>query len=280
MGNTNPLGAFLRARRELVSPEDVGISPHGLRRVKGLRREEVATLAGISQDYYLRLEQGRDRNPSVQVLEALAGVLQLDSDATAYLSGLAGPRPHKAARPAAERVPVSIKYMLAQMPMPAFVHGRYFDVLAANPLAVALSPNMARGVNRLRAAFLDPRERELHRDWVQATAGVVAQLRASAGPAGDDPRLAALVGELSLKSDRFRSLWARHDVRRRETEISRMRHPEVGDLELYRDKLTVNGADGQLLVVYHAKPGSESAQALARLESLTDTGSSDNSPSG
>ncbi|GAA1912926.1 helix-turn-helix transcriptional regulator [Streptomyces durmitorensis] len=267
MENTNPLGAFLRARRELVSPEAVGITPHGLRRVKGLRREEVATLAGISSDYYLRLEQGRDHNPSVQVLEALAGVLQLDGDATAYLLGLSGSRPRKTVRPAAERVPVSIKYMLAQMPMPAFVHGRYFDVLAANPMARALSPNMAPGVNRLRAAFLDPRERELHRDWAQATVGVVAQLRASAGPAGDDPRLAALVGELSLKSDRFRSLWARHDVRRRETEVSRMRHPKVGDLELYREKLTINGTDGQLLVVYHAKPGSPSAQSLTRLGS-------------
>lgn len=132
-------------------------------------------------------------------------------------------------------------------------------------MARALSPNMARGVNRLRASFLDPRERELYRDWVQATARAVAQLRASFGPADDDPRLAALVGELSLKGDRFRSLWARHDVRRRETEVSRMRHPEVGDLDLYRDKLTVNGTDGQLLVVYHAKPESESARSLALL---------------
>ncbi|MEU9214033.1 helix-turn-helix domain-containing protein [Streptomyces sp. NPDC048415] len=173
MENTNPLGAFLRARRELVSPGDVGISQRGLRRVKGLRREEVAALAGISSDYYLRLEQVRERNPSVQVLEALADVLQLDSDATAYLLGLAGTRPRKAARPAAERVPVSMKYMVAQMPMPAFVQGKYFDVLAANPMARALSPNMARGVNRLRAAFLDPREWGLYRDWVQATAGVV-----------------------------------------------------------------------------------------------------------
>ncbi|MEU8357139.1 helix-turn-helix transcriptional regulator [Nonomuraea sp. NPDC048882] len=233
--------------------------------VPGLRREEVATLAGISSDYYLRLEQGRDRNPSAQVIEALARVLRLDEDATAYLRGLVGDRPRRESRGAPEKVPVSIRLLLDGMPQPAFVQGRYFDVLRANAMARALSPNLAPGVNRLRAAFLDPRERELHRDWAQATASVVAQLRASLGPGDDDPRLAALVGELSLKSDRFRALWARHDVRRRESQITRLRHPQAGDLELYRDKLAIAGADGQLLVVYHAEPGTESARRLAGL---------------
>jgi transcriptional regulator with XRE-family HTH domain len=188
MDDTNALGEFLRARRELVRPEDVGISAHGLRRVPGLRREEVAMLAGISSDYYLRLEQGRDRNPSVQVLEALAGVLHLDPDATAYMIGLIRTRPRRTARPTAEKVPASILHLVEEMPMPAFVQGRYFDVLAANRMARALSPNMVPGVNRLRAAFLDPREKELHRDWQNATVGVVGQLRAASGTEGDDPR--------------------------------------------------------------------------------------------
>ncbi|MFD8079778.1 helix-turn-helix domain-containing protein [Streptomyces sp. NPDC059718] len=268
MDGSNVIGDFLRARRELVRPEDVGLGGGGLRRVPGLRREEVAMLAGISSDYYLRLEQGRDRNPSVQVLESLAGVLRLDADATAYLIGLVGPKPRRTRRPAQEKVPGHILQLLGQLPMPALVQGKYLDVLAANALARALSPNNVPGVNRLRAAFLDPEERELHRDWQTATVNAVASLRAVAGPDPDDPRLAALVGELSLKSDRFRKLWARHDVHRREGALARMRHPQVGDMDLYREKLSVNGAEGQVLVIYHAEPGSEAARSLALLGSL------------
>ncbi|WP_405764615.1 helix-turn-helix domain-containing protein [Actinacidiphila glaucinigra] len=233
----------------------------------GLRREEVATLAGISADYHLRLEQGRDRNPSVQVLEALAGVLRLDADATAYLIGLVGPGPRRTRRPAQEKVPGHVLQLPAQLPMPALVQGRYFDVLAANAMARALSPNNAPGVNRLRAAFLDPQERELHRDWQTATVNAVASLRAVAGPDPGDPRLAALVRELSLKSARFRKLWARHDVHRREGALARIRHPQVGDMDLYREKLSIDGAEGQVLVVYHAEPGSESARSPALLGS-------------
>ncbi|MGI5525259.1 helix-turn-helix domain-containing protein [Micromonospora sp. CA-259024] len=269
MDATNQLGDFLRNRREQVRPEDVGLSPGvGLRRVPGLRREEVAMLAGISADYYLRLEQGRERHPSVQVLDALAGVLRLDPEATAYMIGLTRARSRRAARPATERVPASVLHLVRGLPMPAFVQSRYLDVLASNRMARALSPNLAPGVNRLRAAFLDPAERDFHRDWRQATASVVGQMRADSGGAADDPRLAALVGELSIKDDCFRRLWARHEVRRREGVISRLRHPEVGDLDLYCDKLAVAGADGQLLVIYHAEPGTESARLLALLGSI------------
>lgn len=268
MDSTNALGEFLRARRELVQPEDVGLRSTGLRRVPGLRREEVAMLAGISSDYYLRLEQGRDRHPSVQVLDALAGVLHLDTDATAYMIGLTRARSRKAPRPKPEKVPTSILYLLDQLQMPALVQGKYFDVLAANPTARAISPNWTPGVNRLRAAFLDPRERELHKDWATSTVSVVAGLRAAAGAEPDDPRMAALVGELSLKSDRFRRLWARHDVRRGEGARSRLHHPEVGDLDLYLEKLAIAGTDGQLLVIYHPEPGSDSARSLALLGSL------------
>lgn len=160
----------------------------------------------------------------------------MDADATAHLIGLTRPRPRRTTGPAPEKVPVSILCLLDQLQMPAFVQGRYLDVLAANPIARALSPNLAPGTNRLRAAFLDPRERDLYPDWAAATAGVVAQLRATAGVEGDDPRLAALVGELTLKSDHFRKLSARHDIRRRQSTTTRLHHPDVGDLDLYRDK--------------------------------------------
>jgi transcriptional regulator with XRE-family HTH domain len=193
METGNPLGEFLRARRELIGPEDVGLPRAGLRRVPGLRREEVAMLAGISAEYYLRLEQGRDRHPSAQVLEALARVLQLDAEATSYLIQLAQPKPRRRPR-RRERVPVGVELLLQTINVPAFVVNRYRDVLAANRLAQALSPLMAPGVNRLIALFTDPAARDYHPDWEQGTAAIVAQLRAEAGPDIDDPRLSALVG--------------------------------------------------------------------------------------
>jgi MmyB-like transcription regulator ligand binding domain len=152
--------------------------------------------------------------------------------------------------------------------MPAFVQDRYLNILAANPMAQALSPNMRPGVNRLLAAFLAPAEKDLHEDWEQSTAAAVGQLRAAMGAETDDPRMAALVGELSIKSDRFRRLWARQDVVRRAGGPARLHHPEVGDLELYREKLIVAGTDGQVLIIYHADPDSASAQALALLGTI------------
>ncbi|GAA1858063.1 helix-turn-helix transcriptional regulator [Asanoa iriomotensis] len=271
METNNVLGDFLRAHRERITPEDVGLGRGvGVRRVPGLRREEVAMLAGISSDYYLRLEQGRDRHPSVQVLDALARVLRLDADATAYLIGLSQPTSRTAARPTAgsTAIPESIRHLLDEQTSPAFVQTRWLDVIAANRMAIALTPNLSPGVNRLRAAFLDPAERAFHRDWAEAVAQAVAGLRADATGHGDDPRLATLVGELSLKSEEFRQLWARHDVRRPEGRFSLMHHPEVGDLDLYADKLIIAGTDGLVLGVYHAEPGSESARSLALLGSL------------
>ncbi|WP_203919300.1 helix-turn-helix domain-containing protein [Rugosimonospora africana] len=278
MDSTNALGEFLRARRELVRPEDAGIRSAGLRRVPGLRREEVATLAGISSDYYLRLEQGRDRNPSVQVLRALARVLRLDADATAYLIGLARPRPAAgAARPAsrarasrqAERVPASVLQLMdGWANNPAYVQNKVSDLLAVNTLATALSPNYVPGVNLLRAAFLDPAERELRRDWEEATEEGVATLRTQVGPDIDDPRLVELVGELSVRSDRFRRLWARHDVQPKRGRISRLHHPQVGDLDLQSNKFVISGTDGLVLVVFHAEPGTRNAELLGILGSL------------
>jgi len=263
------LGDYLRARRELVQPGSVGLPAGGVRRVAGLRREEVAMLAGISSDYYLRLEQGRDRNPSLGVLEALARVLHLDQAATDYLLSLAAPRPrHRRRRPKRETVPASIRQLLDVLSLPAFVEGRYFDVLAANGLARALSPNLQEGQNRLRAVFLDPAEQALYPDWDHATARVVAGFRESVGTDTDDPRFVQLVGELSLSSERFRHLWARHDVQVREGMPTRIHHPQVGDLTVSREKLAIGGADGQLLVIYHAQPGTSSAEKLGLLGSL------------
>ncbi|MEV4639335.1 helix-turn-helix transcriptional regulator [Actinoplanes sp. NPDC049548] len=271
MEDANPLGDYLRARRQLVSPSDVGLPPGGFRRVAGLRREEVAMLAGISADYYLRLEQGRDRHPSEQVLQALARVLQLDDSATDYLLGLSRPRSGPRSRPRRERVPVGIQQLIEVIGLPAFVEGRYFDVLAANAMAQALSPSLRVGANRLRSVFLDPAEQELYPDWEQDLAGMVAVFRSSVGTAADDPRCTQLVGELSAASANFRRLWARHDVKVRQGARTRLRHPEVGELSLRREKLEIGGSDGQLLVIYHAEPGTASARALALLGSITAT---------
>ena len=268
MQDANPLGDYLRARRELVRPEQVGLRSTGRRRVPGLRREEVALLAGVSADYYLRLEQGRDRHPSAQVLEALARVLQLDESATAYLMGLARQRPKTAARPRRERVPAGIRLLLETIGLPAFVEGRFFDVLAANPMARALSPGLRPGANRLRSVFLDPAERDLHPDLDRALARMVAGFRLSVGDGAADPRCVQLVGELSVASEQFRRLWARHDVQVREGAVERMRHPQLGELLLRREKLEISGSGGQLLVIYHAEPGTASADLLGLLGSL------------
>ncbi|MGH1548399.1 helix-turn-helix domain-containing protein [Leifsonia poae] len=261
----NSLGEYLRARRELVDPAAVGLRVTGVRRTPGLRREEVATLAGISADYYLRLEQGRDRHPSAQVLTALARVFDLDPDATAYLLSLAEPKPAAARRAVRRTVPKGILQLLDSLDLPAFVEDRMFDVLAANPLATALSPAIAPGSNRLRSLFLDDAERALYPDWEQATAGLIASFRASIGSDVADPRIAQLVGELSLRSEHFRRLWARHDVRGLGGGAARLDHPRLGMLELSREKLPIGDSGGQLLVIYHAEPGSATAAALRTL---------------
>ncbi|WP_378789726.1 helix-turn-helix domain-containing protein [Nonomuraea fastidiosa] len=266
----NLLGDYVRARRELVTPEQAGIPASGVRRVPGLRREEVALLAGISADYYLRLEQGRDRNPSPQVLEALARALQLDDDATAYLLRLGAQRPRRRRRrPRKESVPEGVAKLIAALPLPAYVEGRYLDVLAANDLATALSPRLAAGRNRLRDTFLDPAEQALHPGWENAAPGMVAGFRASVGTDIDDPRFIELVGELSLASPHFARLWARHDVGTCEGAAKLLAHPQVGELWLNRERLGVQGAPGRTLVVMHPDPGTGSAEKLALLASIT-----------
>jgi transcriptional regulator with XRE-family HTH domain len=262
------IGDYLRARRELVRPEEVGLSGiDGRRRVPGLRRSEVALLAGASTDYYVRLEQGRDQHPSEQVLEALARALQLDDDATAHLRRLASPPPRprrRSSRP--EQVPAGILRLIESWSeTPALVESRYTDVLAANSLATALAPYFAVGTNLVRATFLDPRVRDMYEDWESITEDAVAALRALIGPDVEDPRLNELVGELSVRSERFRKLWARHDSRPKRSDTARIDHPQVGTLELSYEKLPIPDTDRQTLFVYHAEPGSPSAQGLALL---------------
>jgi len=266
--STHALGAYLRARRDLVTPRQAGVPDAGVRRVPGLRREEVAMLAGISADYYLRLERGRDRNPSVQVLESIARVLQLDDDGFAHLMALTAEVPRRRRRrPRKETPPAGSLKLLDSLSQPAFIEDRYFDILAANRMATVLSPGLAVGGNQLRDLFLEPAEQALHPEWENVTECFVANLRQAVGTDIDDPRFIELTGELSLASPRFRELWARHEVRGQRGTPLRINHPQVGEMTLNRERLTINGTDGLMLVVYHPDAGSSDADKLALLAS-------------
>ncbi|MEU5640815.1 helix-turn-helix transcriptional regulator [Streptomyces milbemycinicus] len=267
----NALGGFLRARRAQLRPEDTGLPTSGRRRVPGLRREEVATLAGVSTDYYMRLEQGRERRPSQQILEAVARALQLDDEAVAHLYRVATPTTRRTRRaPRVERVAPHLRRLLdTWSDTPAFVLGHALDILARNRLAGALYAGFTHSDNLLRKTFLDPAAHHFYGDWHRAAESSVATLRRAAGIDAEDPRLWELVGELSMKSAEFRVLWARHDVRGKTREAKLFHHAQVGDLELHYEAFTVNSAPTQQLIVYQAEPGSTSADALALLGSLS-----------
>lgn len=277
-GRENALGQFLRARREQVTPESSGIPDLGRRRVPGLRREELALLAGVSSDYYTRLEQGRDLHPSDEVLDALARALRLEEAATAHLHQLGRPRtrPHRRRRP--ESVDHGIVELMHTWALtPAFVLGRRTDVLTANPLAGALWGGFRSGGNLLRTVFLDAGATTTVNDWHQIAADAVASLRSSAGSDLDDPQLTTLVGELSLKNEDFRGLWARHDVRGKADGIKSFHHPLVGTLTLAYNSLRLP-EPGQTLVALHAKFHSPDDQALRLLESLVTAETSTTAP--
>jgi hypothetical protein len=214
------------------------------------------------------------------VLESLARVFRLDAIATEHLLSLSTARPAARRRPPREVVPAGILRLLDAINLPAFVESRMFDVLAANRLASAVSPNLRPGVNRLRTIFLDPAEQALYPDWEKTAGGLVAGFRASVGGDVDDPRTVQLVGELSLGSDKFRRLWARHDVTALAGGSLALCHPQLGRLELSREKLPIADSGGQILAIYHAEPGSESARALESLRLSVDTGSDQSSASG
>jgi transcriptional regulator with XRE-family HTH domain len=262
----NALGDFLRARRDQVRPEDVGLVPGGRRRAPGLRREELAMLAGISVEYYLRLERGRAHHPSPQILEALARALRLDAKATQHLYDLAGPIGPDT--PDVEAGAHALAELIEQFSMPAIVANRYQEVLAANPIATALSPEFTPGENFLRWRLLDPAARKLYVDWDDATASAVRGLRELRGPRPEDPRMEALVAELSSASPRFRELWRRTEVGYR-LGVHHMCHPLVGELFLYRNRLNAPYPGGEHVLMYRAKPGSPSALALEELRALS-----------
>ncbi|MCX4669519.1 helix-turn-helix transcriptional regulator [Streptomyces sp. NBC_01381] len=268
------LSEFLRTRRARLQPEDVGLPNFGRhRRVPGLRREELAQLAGVSVAYYTRLEQGNGRNVSGEVLDAIARALRLTDAEHAHLTHLAKPKQHKkkrAARPQQLR-PALRQLMDAMDAVPAYAVGRRSDILGWNRLAAALFGDWGALApeerNWARIVFLDPASRELYLDWEQKASDIVSFLRMDAGCFPNDPLLSALVGELSVKSEEFRSLWATHDVREKSHGTKRFRHPLVGEMTLSFETLRLPDDHDQSLVTYHAQPDSASAEALRLLAS-------------
>lgn len=280
MHTPSELGAFLKSRRAAVRPEDVGITPQpNRRRVSGLRREELAMLAGVSITHYTRLEQGRANGASDSVLDAIARTLRLTADETAHLKNLARVTPSaRPARPRAERASGSSRQLVAAMTdVPALVLDRRGDVLAWNQLGHALlaahlpadSPDTAAArPNLVRMLFLDELYRDLYPDRNEEAQLAVASLRLVAGRHPDDRALAELVGQLSMRSTEFASLWARHPVRTCTSGIKRLCHPAVGVLELSFENLPIPGSSGQRIIAYTPAPASPSAASLCLLGSL------------
>ncbi|MFE2185844.1 helix-turn-helix transcriptional regulator [Streptomyces sp. NPDC059455] len=265
------LREFLRSRRARITPGEAGLPPHpGARRVPGLRREEVAQLAGVSVDYYIRVERGRHPHVSDAVLDALARALRLNDLERAHLFRIA--RPSRALpRPLPpQRVRPGLRLLVDTLAdVPVLVLGRRLDVLAGNRLARALYTDFdalpARHRNMARLIFLDEQMRALHTDWEDGARGVVASLHLYAGRHPHDPALAELVGELSVQDPDFRRWWADHDVFQRTHGIKRYHHCLVGDLVLGYESFTATDDPDQTLGIYTAEPGSPSADRLALL---------------
>ncbi|WP_063129739.1 helix-turn-helix transcriptional regulator [Nocardia fusca] len=274
MDGPSPLGDFLQARRARLRPEDVGLHDLGpRRRVAGLRREELAQLAGVSVDYYTRLEQGRSKSASPQVLDALADALRLDDTERTHPHTIAKPAPARRRRPdRPQQLHPATRSLLCNLDAalrPAFVLGRRLDVLGHNHLAGRLItdfetlPTSER--NQATFVFLDPHARELYADWEQVAADTAAMLRVDAGKHPDDPQLGRLVGELSIHSPEFRRLWARNHVHQRTTGTKRYHHPLVGDLTISYQALIIADDPDQTLIIYDTKPDLPSAHALRLL---------------
>ncbi|MFC5215203.1 helix-turn-helix domain-containing protein [Streptomyces coerulescens] len=268
------LSEFLRTRRARLKPEDVGLPDYGRhRRVPGLRREELAQLAGVSVAYYTRLEQGNGRNVSAEVLDAIARALRLSDAEHAHLTHLAKPKKHKKkSATRTEQVRPVLRQLLDSIDgVPAYITGRRSDILAWNAMAAAVFGDWAelpaQERNWARLVFLRPAYRELFVEWDQKASDIVAFLRMDAGCHPDDPRLSALVGELSVKSEEFRRLWATHDVKEKSYGVKRLRHPLVGELTLNFESFRLTDGTEQSLITYHSEPGSPSAQALRLLAS-------------
>jgi transcriptional regulator with XRE-family HTH domain len=283
MATAGALGEFLRARRARIRPADVGLPVGtGLRRTPGLRREELAALAGVSIDYYIRLEQGRETNPSPAVLDALASALLLDDEERTHLHELTRrpARPAQAAGRAARARSAhgagAVRPAIAQLletlrPCPAYVLNQISDVLAANPEGLTLFHGLADWPpsrrNTARYTFLHPAARDLFADWPHSAATTAANLHAVAAADPETPGLADLVDELTRHSPEFARLWQRYDIRRRRGEPKTFRHPRVGTMTLTYEVLRL-GDDGQRISVYQAEPGSTDQDALKLLALL------------
>ncbi|WP_369240260.1 helix-turn-helix transcriptional regulator [Streptomyces sp. R21] len=271
------LGRFLRARRARISPAEAGLTvASGMRRTPGLRRAELATLAGISLDYYTRLERGRETRPGPSVLDSLARALRLEDDEHEHLRTLAviaariapepAPAPSRTVRP-------GVKLLLESLrPNPAHVVSRTGDLLAANPGGLRLLAGIeewpARQRNLARYVFLHPAARTLFHDWATQVRGCVARLRALAGTDPDAPDLTRLVGELLLKSPEFVRLWERYDIKSRAHGRKSFHHPEVGDFTLGYQTMELEGTPGHRLVTYYAAPDTAEHDALVLLDLL------------
>jgi transcriptional regulator with XRE-family HTH domain len=277
--NRNEIRQFLASRRARITPEQAGLPAYGgNRRVPGLRREEVALLAGVSVDYYTRLERGNLGGVSETVLDAVARALQLDEAERGHLFDLA-----RAANPTArprrgavkQGVPPSVQRIMDALDAPADVRNGRGDILAANRLGYALYSELfvdsVRPANVARFLFLSPRAREFFPDWEGVANDLVASLRTVAGRNPHDRALQDLVGELSTRSQEFRTRWAAHNVRQHQTGRKRLHHPVVGDLELTYEVLALPADPGLSLVVYGAEPGSASQDGLRLLASWAAT---------
>ena len=278
MNAANDIAEFLVSRRAKIAPEQAGLPSYGQRRVPGLRREEVASLAGVSADYYRRLERGQVSGASELVLDALARALQLDDAERTHLFDLAraaSPVASKRSRPPKMRVRPVVQRLLGQIEAPAIVSTVCGDYLAANALGRALySPvfdSREQPANSGRFTFLDPAAREFYPEWERLASELVASLRSQAGRNPHDRHLQDLIGELSTRSEEFRVRWAAHNVRFHRTGSKRLQHPIVGALELRYETLTLDADDGLRLALYTAEVGSASQQALDLLASWTAT---------
>ena len=275
MADRTALGEFLRSRRSRLAPDEAGLIVDGRkRRVPGLRRDEVARVAGVSTEYYTRLEQGKSGNISAEVLRALARALRLDDTEFEHLTHLSGRPPSSSTSSPAQRVRPGLYRLLDTLDhVPAFIFGRRTEVLASNRLARAVITDFdampASKRNFARFMLLDSAARELYRDWETLAAETVAILRLEAGQRPDDRQLADLVGELTLRCPEFSGWWNDHQVLRRTHGTKRHNHPEFGELVFAYEVLQIPGDPDQSLCVYNVEPGSRTEEALRLLGSWT-----------
>lgn len=263
----NELGDYLKARRASVKPEDVGLPRAGTRRVPGLRREEVASMAGLSVDYYTRLEQGREQHPSASVLNALARVLLLGPDAQRYLFAIATPGP--AVVPVRRQIGANLLKLVDDLTdHPVLITDACYNIVVANHLGRAMYAGHQHSDNIARLLFLDPDGPTFYRQWSKSASAVVAGIRAAASNVVANSELMALVGELTVRSEEFSKRWAKAEVLEKTSGMTYLHHPIVGDLDLSYETFKPNGAPDLHFKVYRAEKGSAMAEKLALLGSL------------